>query len=236
MAADLFEILRDFLCYGNTDCVRTFQDYASKPMEGIFYLVLFPTVFIIFMVYLSSDRLTHSPKIRLLIAMCLFAAVILQGWWYIATFIGRYWIFGAVVMGVFLVLGRGLFGKPKEGGASARTAGTFEGLGGALGRRLKSEFTGERKDLAHQVGIQLDTLEGLLSKMKSSSNSADIDNVFRAYTEMVRNLHDLLNTLRDMESVKGMKIGGEYTKLLKRFESLCRGMDSLHKSKIGKVP
>lgn len=123
--ADISQITQQFLCYGNSDCANLFNQYTYQPMEGIFYLIFFPIVFIIVFIFLLSNKLFGGHKgLKILISVAFFAFIILQGWYYWFMQLGKIWYIGIIILGFFWLLLYGLRGGiGGSGGAQARAGG-----------------------------------------------------------------------------------------------------------------
>jgi len=235
--ADILQILQQFLCYGNSDCINLFNQYSYKPMEGLFYVVFFPIVFIILFIFIVSSSISPNRGFRALISVAVFAFIIMQGWYYLFATLGKFWLYLLVFLGFIWILIHTFVGRSKEeggGGAKGRVGGAFDGIIGGAASRLKVQMSQELRDDETRLDALLKSLEGLIGDMRNAGSQADIDNVYRAYVDLLPQINAHLESLRKMTSIKGFKVGGKYNGLLKRYKKLCNEMDSMHMKKGGK--
>ncbi|MBN2330722.1 MAG: hypothetical protein JXC85_02805 [Candidatus Aenigmarchaeota archaeon] len=238
--ADILQIVQQFLCYGNSDCINMFNSYASKPMEGLFYLVFFPIVFIIIFIYLLAHRYFPDHRsLNILLSLAFFAFIILQGWYYFFMILGQLWYIVIILLGFLWMALFGLLGKGKSGGGGqARTGGSggmFDGVLGAAGKRLKVQMSSELKDHESRLEALLKSMAGLIGDMKRAGSKTDIDNVYRAYVDLLPQIDSHLDSLRQMTAIKGFKVSGKYNELLSRYKKLSSEMDGLHSKRGGKA-
>ena len=207
--ADILQILQQFLCYGNSDCINMFNSYTYKPMEGLFYLVLFPTVFIIIFIYLLARRYFPDHRgLNLLISIVFFAFIILQGWYHIFMMLGQIWYIAVMILGILWVFLYGLLGKKNKPGAQGRTG---LGVGGLLGKRAWARVSGQEEALVKAIEADLD----LLSKM--SPDDKEIGEVSGRLYQQIQQLYSLT-------SIGGLKVGKAYDKLLKEYHNIMKKM------------
>jgi hypothetical protein len=204
--ADIFEILRDLLCYGNNDCINLFNQYTYNPTEGLFYAVFFPTLFIIVFIYMLSNKLfSHQRGLKILVSVAFLAFIILQGWYYLFAMLGRIWYIALIILGFFWLALYGLrggIGTGGGGGAHARDAGTFGGLGSALGKRALARVTGREHRLLEEIKLALDEVDALVSAARKGQSGA-----WRMAPGLMSRLHELRAKLEEMQSVGGFAIG-----------------------------
>lgn len=231
---EILEILQDFLCYGHSDCIRMFNDYAYKPMEGLFYLVFFPTVFIIIFIFMLARKMFPRHRgLNILISVSIFAFIILQKMYYWFMILGTMWYFGLIILGFFWLILFSLRGGG-GGGAAGRSGSAIDGVFGAVGRRLKVSITHELQDTEKRLEALLRSLEGLINDMKGADSQSDIDNVYRAYVDLLQQIDPHIEKVREMTAVHGLKVGGKFNELLKKYEKLCTEMDSMHTKRVGR--
>ena len=128
--ADILQLLVDILKI----TPQQVSQYATQgPLYQMFYLFVFPTVFLIVFIYILSYRvMKHHRGLRIVIAMIVYAFIIFQGWYKYFVILSGYWLFGLVLLGfLFLMIGRG--GDGGGGGAKrAMTRNTLDKLKTAL--------------------------------------------------------------------------------------------------------
>ncbi len=104
------------------------NEYSTvSPLEQIFYLFFFPTLFIIVFIYILTSRWMGEHKgLQILIAVAVYAFIIFQGLYNSFVFLSKYWLIGLIILGfIWLVF------RPRGGGAKAMTA-DGKGKGGKL--------------------------------------------------------------------------------------------------------
>lgn len=159
---DVLQVLQQFLCYGgNQGCIQEFQSYAFKPpMEGLFYLVVFPIVFIIVFIYLLAHKLFPTHRgLNILISVAFFAFIILQGLYQWFMMLGKIWYIALIILGFFWLALYGLRGGiGGPGGGQGRAFGMGGGGGGLTGRimgRVIKKATGAEKATLDLIETQL---------------------------------------------------------------------------------
>lgn len=174
--ADILDILIEIL---RIDC-SVVQCYYANPIEGLFYLFFFPTVFIILFIYiLTSFIFRGGGKVRglkLLIALGAYAFIIFQ---YLYTFFAAvsqlWWLLTILLVGLFAFV-RYLFTGGKEGGG-----GGMPGVGGGSLRGVIKEMTDAaikkkfKKPVMKALGIsdkENDTYDEIWDKYKRNGMNA----------------------------------------------------------------
>lgn len=209
--ASVLDLIQDFLCYGNSQCIQEFNRYAYQPIEGIFYLVFFPILFIIVFVYLLSNKLFGTHKgLRVLLAVAIFALIILQQWYFLFMQLGKMWYFGLIILGFFWLILYGLRGG--IGGAQARAGG--DGGGGitsGLVKRIMSDVKGETKNLEKELDMALGQVKIVEEAAKRGDNQA-----WRMAADALAKLHALRREYLDiLRGPGGFRVGGRF----KEYES-----------------
>jgi hypothetical protein len=116
--ADIFQMLVDILKI----TPQQVSEYASQgPLYQMFYLFIFPTIFVVVFIYILSYRIMRFHHgLRVLLAAAVYAFIILQGYYNWFVMLSKFWFFGLIFLGfIFLMLGRGGGG---EGGGGKRLA------------------------------------------------------------------------------------------------------------------
>ena len=118
--ADMLQLLIDIFKISP----QMVNEYSTvSPLEQIFYLFFFPTLFIIVLIFVLTRYITEHKGINLLIALAVYAFIIFQGMYNWFVFLSKYWLFGLVFLAfIYLILGR--LGQPR--GAKGKA---FEGKG-----------------------------------------------------------------------------------------------------------
>ena len=92
MAADLLAMIIEFL---RINC-STVNCYTGQPLEAVFYLVFFPSVFIILFIYILSNFIVKGGKtgprgLRILIAITIYMFIVIGGWYSIFVMVSKIW-------------------------------------------------------------------------------------------------------------------------------------------------
>jgi hypothetical protein len=89
-----------------------------NPMEGLFYLVLLPTVLIILFVYFISSLITRKlgsyAGAKLIIAIVVYIFIVIEQWYTLFISLAQIWIILVIIIGVILFIVRHFTGK-REG-------------------------------------------------------------------------------------------------------------------------
>ncbi len=135
MAADIFEMLVDILKI-NQNLVYEYSNQGQ--LYQLFYLIFFPTLFIVIFIWILSNKIMGQHKgLRLLLAVGVYAFIILQGYYSWFVMFSKYWLFGLIILGFLYMIsyrGGGIMGG---GRAKAKAV---EAGGGAL--HFVEEVTG----------------------------------------------------------------------------------------------
>ncbi|UCD02941.1 MAG: hypothetical protein JSV63_04120 [Candidatus Aenigmatarchaeota archaeon] len=226
--ATVLEILQQFLCYGNSSCISEFQSYAYQPIEGIFYLVFFPIVFILVFIYIISSAVgtfRETKKFRILIAVAVFAFIILQGWYHFFLILGQLWLLVLVILGVFWIILHTFVGGASGGGARSRVAGV-EGGGGAMGsllKRIRSDVTGETKRLENELNMALEEMKIVENAVKSGDSQA-----FRMIASSLDRMHALRREyIALLKGPGGFRIGGKFRQFEAKIDKAIKRLQHL---------
>lgn len=220
--ADVLTMLQQFLCYGNTACAQEFQQYAYKPMEGIFYAVFFPIVFILLFVYIVSGAVgaLRAKGFRILIAVAVFAFIILEGWYHFFLVIGRLWLYVIIFLGFIWVLIHTFTGRGggEGGNAKARTGGGS--IGGALTKRIKNQMTGKVNSVKNALERALVVAEGIIGRVNHGDTQA-----YRGISAAIMSVEEALKAYREIVSVEGFT-GGDYKQMEERANEIIQKLSS----------
>jgi len=210
---DVLTLLQQFLCYNNNSCMQQFQQYAYKPMEGIFYAVLFPIVFILIFVYIISiviGTFSESKKFRILIAVIVFAFIILQGWYGFFISISNLWLYVLVFLGFIWMLlhtfigSRGSSGKARTDGLDGDIGGS-NFLGSALGR-VGKDLRKETRTLEKEIDMAIDEVKIIKNAVERGDTQS-----WRMATAHLEKLHTLRREYLSMlKGPMGFRVGGKF--------------------------
>jgi hypothetical protein len=145
--ADMLQILQQYLCYGNTNCAQQFQQYSSNAAEGLFYLVFFPILFILLLIYIIVSAVSPNRKFTILISVALFAFIILQGWYGIFASFSKFWLYALIFLGILWFILYILLGNRRDTQNAAFSRGGGGGFGGVLAKVAKKALGWEKAEL-----------------------------------------------------------------------------------------
>jgi hypothetical protein len=176
----------------------------------MFYLVFFPIVFIIIFIYMLSNKLFgHHKGLRILIAVAVFAFIILQGWYYFFMNLGELWYIGLIILGFFWLILYGLRGGIGGGGAQSRAGDGSESKGGIahkLVKRLKHQVTGDVNRVEREIDTTLHEIEAIKKSAASGNEGA-----WRMAAAVLERLHTLRREyLEFLRGPGGFRLGGRY--------------------------
>lgn len=138
MATDILQLLIDIFRI-NPQMVNQYS--TVSPLEQIFYLFFFPTLFIIVLIYiLSSHFMSEHKGLSILIAVAVYAFIIFQGLYNWFVFLSPYWLFLLLILG-----GIWVFFRPRGGGGARGMTAGEKGKGGKLLGFLE-DVTGKKLD------------------------------------------------------------------------------------------
>jgi len=141
------------------------NEYASQgPLYQLFYLVFFPTIFIIFFIYITSRFVIYSHKgLRILISAAIYAFIVLQGYYKWFVFLSKFWLFGIILLGLlYMILRRGQEPSPAgSGGGGGHGKSLGSGAFEKISNRLTMKITGQEKQMYDRIEADLRKLEGM---------------------------------------------------------------------------
>ncbi len=231
--ADYIQMLIEVL---RIDC-SVVNCYYTNQIDAIFNLFFFPTIFILLIIYLLLQYILDEVRggLRLLIAIALYAVIVLNG---LMTFFiplsQFWWIVLIIIFGAWVFFFRLLF-KEKKSSSGGGLAGALAGgaaaggltgyMAGKAGRAVRKDDEKEFKSLDKEVG----RLEGYVNDYKKGG--PDSTRLASIIESTITNIESRLRTLRDVGLMGGLidpdrdrvrkidEIGDKTRKLQKKFES-----------------
>ncbi len=136
--------------------------YYPNPIEGLFYLVFFPSVFAILFIYVLSGSIIRGsesfPKgLRLLIGISVFLFIIFQGWYTALVSISKLWFILIIILGGLWWFIKAHFGERGKAGGGFPA---FKGL--ERWRRITY--------LENKIKNEIEGMEQIVNDMKSGSD------------------------------------------------------------------
>ena len=215
--------------------------YANE-FEALFFLLFFPTVFIILFVYIVSEavvgRVTSGNTnrgLKIMIAVALFAYIVMAGYYTLfVSLSGLWWILLATLAGLWIVIHRfvkGSGGGSPMPGMGSRKGKAGRGLGGLLTEQTQRTLSGDEKDLEKEIRDSFNELEGIFNEIEHSDGEGReiaMQN-FRDQRTKLRSLlvnfsgygkADLPFGITKNITGKGKKYWDEYTKWSEKFKKI----------------
>lgn len=205
--ADVFQLLIEIL---RIDTQLVNQYAAQGPLYQIFYLLFFPTLFIIVLIWILSHRVMEHKGLRLLIALAVYAFIILQGWYNFFVHISTFWLIGLIILGFLYMLfyrtGGGA-GQPR-----AKTLGSKGKAGGVL--NFLEDVTGKKfnpKDIAKFKNmIDRDIKRLLLRKKTLEKRASELKHDPQAANFIYNQIAQIDQALATLENFKQAGSLGDY--------------------------
>jgi len=211
MATNIFQMLVDILKI-NQNLV---SEYASQgPLSQMFYLFVFPTIFLVVFVYILTSRWMGEHRgLKILISVAVYAFIILQGYYSFFVMFSKYWLFGLLILGGLWMVFRPGRGGGGGGAAHPKALGRV-GAVERIGERIRKEISGEEQR-------RVDLIKNHINQLRNMQPGT------HAYGEMYFDTEKELQLLEkdvrdtDITGIGSTKFGGkEYEKLWKEFLNL----------------
>ena len=172
--ADLLSMIIQFL---NINC-SFIECYQNNPLEAVFYLVFFPTVFIILFIYIISNVLVKGDGVkgpqglRILVSVAIYMFIVIGGWYSLFVVVSKIWWLVIILLAGFWIFVRHYFGGSSKGSG---------GMPSAI-------ITGIKKELSEKM------LDKFLEKARLQSKGRRID----------RETKSTINKIIDKRNIKGI--------------------------------
>ena len=192
--ADVVQILIDVL---KINCSVVQCNYAN-PMESLFYLVFFPSVFIILFVYMLVDfviaraGITDSKLIRLLLSVSFYAFIVFQELYTLFVGLSKIWYLALIIIiGLWLVIRIFFGGKRDVSGGS----GFMPGIRGTFGD-FKKELGGRMNPVINPFDVKraegmCKGIESSFAKLESAISDYVSEDDPKARAEMLKTIHEI---------------------------------------------
>lgn len=195
------------------------QDLASQysgTLDQFLYVLFFPSIFIILIIYMIAHRvaLDKGPKgFSAVLGIAIYIFIIVwppnaQYSLYSAVApLGKLWfILVIILVGIWAIIKTFFPG----GGGAAGGAQSASGLGTQLTKAAWNKISGRENALVKTINSQMDIFEKM--------NPADA----RDISDMVRAIKTDLDALYGMSEVGGVRVFKDHEKLLNRFERIAK--------------
>jgi hypothetical protein len=199
---DLIEMLAEIL---KIDPALVSQYSSQGPIQALFFLFFFPTLFLIIFVWVIG-RKWGGKIFGLLISVAVYAFIVFQGWYTWFVWLSQFWIYLLIFLGFIWFI----TSRPGKGGGgqAVQGRGFFTGLSTQVAGRAWKRVSGEEKDLVKTIEAQLKMLKDLKPGDRDLAN-------------LTKQIEENLRLLREMVSIGGVKVGGDYDRLLNEFKKIA---------------
>jgi predicted transcriptional regulator len=222
--------------------------YASE-IEALFYLVFFPTVFIILFIYIVIgvvlDRAGGKEGgLRILVSLALYAFIVFQGYYNFFVSLSKlWWILLATLVGLWIFIRTMIHGRGGGTTGSPMPRIGDGGLPGYVDRKFRGRLEGTEKKKVKQIEQELSNLRSEVNtiegQFKNPSQGTDIGNLIDKYKAHKR---FVLEILEEYSNLGKASIGGinwdienkdeEYMKRLKELDDRVEKIsEKLYKKK-----
>lgn len=198
--------------------------YASE-IEGLFFLLFFPTVFIILFTYVVSGIILEKTggkegALKLLIGVTMVAFIIFQGWFSFFISLSKlWWLLIVGLVGLFIFIKQMVHGG--GGGGGFGTAKSGRGVGGYISKQVRNKIEGNEKDLKIGIEKTLQNLESHVNLMEREvekpSPGTNMANMLDSYNSQKRAVLDLCNELNNMGKANISSLNLEIVKKARKY-------------------
>jgi hypothetical protein len=230
--------------------------YPSE-IEAIFFLVVFPTVFLILVIYILTNFIFrgdgNTPRgLRLLIALTLYAFVIMQSLYTMFIPISRFWWLVIILLVGLWAFVRHLIHGQGFGGTSGKTGSSYKGIGGGRGWLNPRYLEKKTKEVIGAIDpADITSLEGYCNAVESqfvklnstivqisNTSGEDKKGAFDAYRDAdkdtekaIQVVDDYLNENDQYKKMKHRTLNKSFRDLLEKYWERLKDM----REEMGKV-
>ena len=214
---------------------------AQGQIYQIFYLVFFPTLFILLFIYILTSRgpIGLHRGFKILVSVAVYAFIILNGWYSYFVMMSEFWMFLLILMGVvyfFWARGGTKGGQLAQagGGGQARGRSVFGNISGQLANRLKKSATNELHDQESLIENQLKAMEQLLHQYNTiihdqGPRTVDAGNIVREWGSMFSQVQSAMQQYRENIQVGGVATGGKLKQFQEKLNKILKQWESVQK-------
>jgi hypothetical protein len=195
----------------NIDCgVVQCSGYASE-VEALFYVLFFPTVFIILFVYIVTGAIINKVggaqgAFRILISVALYAFIIFEGYYNLfAALASAWWLLLATLVGLWLFIRQIIHGGGQQGSAYRGFDG---GLMGKTKERVLKRASGGKKKMEKELNAELKNMEATVDMMEDPPAQTSFEGLMNTYKSQKRAYFSVLRKYTDLGFIK-FEFGGQ---------------------------
>jgi len=193
MALDLLGIIIEFF---KINC-NIIECYPNQPFEAIFYLIFFPTVFILLFIYILSNFIfrggeMQSRGLRILVSVAIYMFIIVGGWYSLFIALSRIWWIVIILLAGLWIFVRHFTGGGGGSGAMPSATGKKQYV---LSRLKKG---GGQTSLENKIDDRIQTMEGIVEEIKKPKQGSDIGILINRYLTVKNETEALIDQLDSM--------------------------------------
>lgn len=207
----MVDFLQQIIQFLNINC-NIVKCYYPDPFEGLFYLVLLPTVLLILLIWFISDgvlsRIGKAHKgVSLLIAAVVYIYIVIQELYTMFVSLGQVWIILVIIVGIIWFAVRMIFGR---GGGGAMPG--FRGMpsGGGKTRTFLKKVIKGKTGRDEDINSKRDIIKSLFEQLKKSRESGSEMQTQGIIREITRELGNMRQMIIDYKSELESGAGGSF--------------------------
>jgi len=206
----MIDILQLLIQVLNIDCSIVTCTYPTV-WETLFYVIFFPSVFILLFVYALSETLAGKLGVpfRLLLAAAVYIYIVLQGFFTFFVSLSGLWLFLIILIGFIWFVFRHIFGKG-EGGKMPAVGG---GLAAPLRYAVKKTVKGQTK-YEKRIEDRLSNLRSAARTVKTPPPGTDVGLARREYAAAKMEAENAIEQFENLIRGSGVPGSGELAEKL----------------------
>ena len=227
----MVDILQMVLQFLNVNC-SIVQCYYPNIFEGLFYLILLPSLLIILFIWFLSGAVigkfgTHKG-LQLIISLAVYVFLIIEGFYTFFISMSFIWIVVVIVVGILFFIIRHITGGGGTGGGGALPAprGGVPG-GGLIGFGAKKLKGGGKADIEKQIDDRLSNMKAIINQIRKPTTGTDVGTLIARYWQVKEATESAIKSLEQMVGWPASK--GVTNKYWKRISELTEEFENLEK-------
>ncbi len=221
--ADLLQIIIEFL---KINC-NLVECYPNQPFEAVFYLIFFPSVFILLFIYILTNFILKGegkPQgLRILVSVAIYMFIVVGGWYSLFIAVSRlWWII------IILLVGFWIFVRNYTGGESQSTGrmGTsaLPGIGKYGIEKLKG---GGKTNVEKRIADRIKIMKGILKEIKKPKAGTDVGILIARFWQVKEAAESSIEELEAMLGFPAKKVFAK--KYWKQIDELTRDFEKEEK-------
>lgn len=204
--------------------------YPSE-IEALFFLVFFPSVFIILFIWVVTGVIMDKTGgkeggLRILISIALYAFIVFQGYYNFFVSLSKlWWILLATLVGLWIFIRVMIHGK--EGSGATYTGGFRSGRLSFV-ERGRQVLSGKLKKKKTAIIQQMKEIQGLVSVIEKQSKNpegAEMSGLFREYNARKQTILALIDEIDEFGKFDAAGVDWSIVKLGEKYENELKEFD-----------